>query len=88
MSKTEITDAEWYVLANDAFMSGWGIAEGKTNTVVVPCTTEYEAARVAEYARTRRDTKWVRIVGRKPRQRPGVLYSVVNGWRKAAGVEP
>ena len=88
MSKTikhraDIPDAMRYVLCNDMFMSGWGKAEGRTNTIILPCKSYREAEIVAHNARSRTDQKRVRIVEQKPRLRPGVLYSLMD--RKTAG---
>ena len=76
-SRTEIPDAPFYVLSNDAFMSGWGPAEGKTNTIILPCESYEEAETVEATAKDRGDQKNVRIVANKPRLRPGVLYSLL-----------
>lgn len=74
----EIPKADYYVLSNDTFMSGWGPAKNKTNTLVIPCRDYEEAQAVERYARSRTDQTRVRIVGNKPKLRPGVLYSVVQ----------
>jgi len=76
----ELPSADYYVLSNDTFMSGWGPAEHKTNVCVVPCRDYPTAQRVAEYARSRSDQKRVRIVANKPRPRRNVCYSLVGGW--------
>lgn len=76
-SRTEIPDAPFYVLSNDSFMSGWGQAERKTNTIILPCESYEEAETVQATAQDRGDQKNVRIVGNKPRLRPGVLYSLL-----------
>jgi hypothetical protein len=76
--RSDIPDAPLYVLANDSFMSGWGMAEGLTNTVVLACESYEEAEVVADNARARSDMRRVRIVGEKPRLRRGVLYSFMS----------
>lgn len=81
---SEIPAAAWYVLSNDSFLSGWGPAEGKINTVVAPCKDLNEAKRVAEYARSRSDQKRVRIVGNKPRIKNHVVYSLLSHDRSPA----
>src|SRR2546423_1389595 len=30
--------AAYYVLSDDAFMSNWGLAEGRVNTIILPCS--------------------------------------------------
>ena len=75
--RSEIPNYPLYVMCNDSFMSGWGKAEGMTNTIILPCETYAEAEHVANYADSRTDQKRVRIVTNKPRIRPGVLYSLM-----------
>jgi hypothetical protein len=72
-----IPTAPYYVMSNDTFMSGWGPATDKVNTVVLPCRSYEEAETVAKYAKSRTDQQRVRIVMNKPQLRHGVLYSVV-----------
>jgi hypothetical protein len=62
----QIPDAPWYVLSTDTFMSGWGPAKGLVNRLILPCESEAEAEDVAEYARSRTDTKNVEILNQKP----------------------
>jgi len=70
-------NAPFYVLANDKFLSGWGPAKGKVNTVVLPCATLAEAETVEKNAKNRSDMKFVRIVSNKPRMKQGVMYSLM-----------
>ncbi len=72
----EIPAAPCYVLSNDSFMSGWGPAKGKINTLILPCRSFAEAEIVAQNARNRTDQKRVRIVGNKPRIQSHVYYSL------------
>ena len=78
-----IPKAEYYVLSNDSFMSGWGGASGKINTCVVPCETYEEAEAVADYARSRSDQKRIRIVV-GVRDKAHVVYSMCIGWKDRA----
>lgn len=92
-SRSEIPSARFYVLANDSFMSGWGQAEGKTNTVILPCTDWEEAKTVEANARARSEMRRVRITGAKPTLRPHVLYSLLNRehaerWYTPGGFAP
>lgn len=84
----EIPPAPYYVLSNDTFMSGWGHAEGKTNTVILPCESADEAKIVADNARARSDQKRVRIVTRKPRLQAGHLYSLMDRHEASRWYEP
>jgi hypothetical protein len=59
-------------------MSGWGMAEGMTNRVVLPCESHDEALIVAQNAENRAEMKRVAICSTKPRARRGTLYSVLT----------
>jgi hypothetical protein len=74
--------APYYVLSNDVFMSNWEYAKNTLNVCVVPCKDYETAKRVANYAKSRSDQKYVRIVIHPPRKRDGVIYSLVMGWIK------
>lgn len=76
--RSDIPDAPLYVLANDNFMSGWGPAEGKTNTVILPCADADEAGRVTAIVADRPEMRRVRTASTKPRLRDGVLYSLLT----------
>ena len=51
----------------DKFMSGWGVAEGKINKLVIECETYQEAKIVEDNARNRSEMKYINICTRKPR---------------------
>ena len=55
-----------YVTMTDAFLSGWGRAEGKINKLVFICDNLEEAERIVHYARTRREMKYINIRYDKP----------------------
>jgi hypothetical protein len=74
----EIPKSWGYVLANDSFLSGWGPATDKINTVILLVASYEEAMIVTENARRRSDMRRVRIVCTKPRMRQHVLYSLMN----------
>ena len=76
--RKQIPDAPCYVLAHDTFMSGWGDARGKQNTVILPCDSYQEAETVSDNARRRGDQKRIRIVGNKPRLQSHILYSLLT----------
>lgn len=76
--RSDIPDAPLYVLANDSFMSGWGHAEGKTNTVVLPCADADEAGRVTAIVADRPEMRQVRTAKNKPRLRSDVVYSLLT----------
>lgn len=76
--RSQIPEARFYVLSNDTFMSGWGPARGKINTIILPCESLEEAETVESNCHDRTDQNRVRIVGNKPRLRDGVLYSLLT----------
>jgi len=84
-SARDIPKAPYYVLSNDSYFSGWGWAEGKTNTVILPCQSWDEAMIVQDNAQRRPEQKYVRVVTHKPRLREHVLYSILDesatAWR-------
>ena len=67
VSRKEIPDAPCYVLCNDRVFSGWGQSPNKTNVCILPCKDWAEAIKVSDYAKSRREMRYVRIVGEKPR---------------------
>lgn len=56
----------YYVTMIDNFMSGWGMAEGKINRLVLECCDYVEAMRVESYAKSRSETSSVSILSKKP----------------------
>jgi hypothetical protein len=77
-SPDEIPAAAYYVLCDDTFMSGWGPAADKINTMIFPCADEGEAEVVAANSEARSDVRNVRIVDSLPQLREDVLYSLMS----------
>jgi hypothetical protein len=73
-SKTQIPDAPYYVLTNDKFMSGWGMAEHKINTLIFVCDSYKQAQIVEKNALGRTDQTRVRIVSNKPKLNNSTHY--------------
>src|SRR5512138_1255677 len=82
-SQSQIPDAPYYVLANDSFLSNWGTAAGKTNTVILPCKSYDEAEIVAANAKARSEMRRVRIAYLKPKLSSHIIYSLMD--RETAG---
>ncbi len=59
-------------------MSDWGAAEGRVNTIILPCASHEEAEVVAVNARNRDDQRHVRILDRTPALSSGVVYSLMD----------
>lgn len=64
-----------YVRMEDEFMSGWGMAEGKTNVLVIECDTLEQAQQIEKAGKRRPEMKGVRIVTTEPKGAQHVLYS-------------
>lgn len=77
-SADAIPAAPYYVLSDDAFMSDWGEAEGRVNTIILPATDRAEAEVVAANARNRDEQRNVRILDRTPALSSGVIYSLMD----------
>lgn len=74
--QSEIPEANYYVVMDDSFMSGWGPAESKTNTLIFLCASMSEAETVYNNAKARTDMKRVRINTEKPRLVRGHAYQI------------
>lgn len=57
----------FYVTMTDKFMSGWGLAEGRINRLVFPCSDYDQAEIVATNAEKRGDMSRINICYNKPR---------------------
>lgn len=78
-----------YVTMTDKFMSGWGMAEGKINKLVIECGDSVQAEKIADYARNNRDEmKYINITYNKPSYNSSKyitswkVYSQMTGWIK------
>lgn len=74
MDKDKESKPKFWVTATDTFMSGWGLAAGKTNKMVFPCATWEEAATVAQNLKDRSDMRYINICTRKPSYSPQKYY--------------
>jgi len=57
---------KYYVTMTDKFMSGWGMAKGKNNKLVIVCDTWDEAQTVYDNALHRSEMKFVNIRTTRP----------------------
>ena len=78
-----------YVTMTDKFMSGWGMAKGKINKLVIECENSVQAEKIADYARRNRDEmKYINIRYSKPYYNSNKYltswkkYSNMTGWIK------
>lgn len=68
-----------YVTMTDKFLSGWGMAENKTNKLIVECNTLSQARIVEKNARLRAEMKYINIRFSKPSYN---LNRVFPSWKK------
>lgn len=84
----DFPSAEYYVVAIDSFMSGWGEAEGKRNKIVLPCDSYEEAEVVLANTESRSDMKRAHITSTKPPMDRRVLYSLFSKKSAASWYKP
>lgn len=70
---------KYYVTMTDNFLSGWGKAEGKINKLVLECNSYNEAERVARYASSRSEMKYINISSKKPYYNKDRYYTSYHG---------
>ena len=64
-----------YVTMTDSFMSGWGLARGKSNKLIIECETSEQVHTVYRNAVNRSEMKYVNIRNSKPRYGSNVFES-------------
>jgi len=69
----------FYVTMTDKFMSGWGMAKGLINKLVIECETLEEAKQIERTAHNRNEMKYVNICTTKPSY-PTSRY--LTSWKK------
>lgn len=65
----------YYVTMTDKFMSGWGMAERKTNKFIVVCENWKQAEAIERNAKKRPEMKYINICTTKPRYGANVVES-------------
>lgn len=68
----------FFVTMTDKFMSGWGMAAGKVNKMVVQCDTLAQAELIERNAKRRSEMRRVNICVNKPRYSSHVVVSWKN----------
>ena len=77
-----------YVTMTDKFMSGWGMAKGNTNKLVIECENSVQAEKIAAYAYSYPEMKYINIRYSKPSYNSNKyitswkLFSDMTGWVK------
>lgn len=64
-----------FVTMTDKFMSGWGMAERKTNKLIIECETWEQAETIQRNAQKRPEMKYINICTTKPRYGANVKES-------------
>jgi hypothetical protein len=57
---------QFYVTMTDKFMSGWGMAQGKTNKLIIECQNINQAMQIEHSARKRGEMRYINIRTTKP----------------------
>lgn len=69
---------KYYVTMTDKFMSGWGVAQGKTNKLIIECDTLQQAEQIEKAAHRRSEMRYINIRTTKPRYKSNVVESWKN----------
>ncbi len=70
--------SKFYVTMTDSFMSGWGMAQGRTNKLVFICDSYEEAEIVHENAKNRSEMKYVNISANFPYYNNSKYYTQIK----------
>ena len=77
---------KYYVCMTDKFMSGWGMAEGRKNKLVIECD-HWDVAQHCEYlARKRGEMTYININMHKPYYNPKTYY--VSHHKRTVNAKP
>lgn len=76
---------KYYVSMTDKFMSGWGMADNRTNKLVIECDSYEEALIVQDNAQHRTEMKYINICINKPYYNQE--YYLTNYYSKNDGYE-
>jgi hypothetical protein len=68
----------FYVTMTDKFMSGWGMAHGKKNKLIIECETIAQALQIERTAHKRSEMRYINIRTTKPYYGANILES----WKK------
>jgi len=66
MTTKTTTKPVCYVTMTDKFMSGWGMADNKTNKLIFECDSYSQARIVADNASKRSEMKYINICSNRP----------------------
>lgn len=75
----------FYVTMTDKFMSGWGMAKGKDNIMVVECDSLEDAELIAENAAKRSEMKNINIWTEMPKYDEKKILLSVKSFDQLSG---
>ena len=75
----------YYVTMTDKFMSGWGMADGKTNKFVIACENWAQATAIERAAMDRDEMKYINIARKKPYYNPARFYVSEKSFSELGG---
>lgn len=67
--------SKYYVTMTDRFMSGWGMAKGKTNKLIIECDTHEQAEIIKRNALRRSEMRFVNVCSNRPKYGKSVMES-------------
>lgn len=71
---------KYYVSMTDKFMSGWGMAKGRINKLVIECDSLDQAHTVAAAAHRRSEMRRITLCLRKPRYNESTTLTTTKHW--------
>ncbi len=71
---------KYWVTMTDRFMSGWGMAKGKKNKLVIECDTARQADAIYAAAQQRPEMKYINESYKRPYYNPRTYYV---SWKSA-----
>jgi hypothetical protein len=75
LKENAIFKAKYFVTMVDKFMSGWGLASGRVNKLIIACESYEQAKTVERNAKKRNEMKYVNICSNKPQIKSHVYPS-------------
>jgi hypothetical protein len=76
---------QFYVTMHDTFMSGWGMAKGKDNIMIVECDSLEDAELIAENAEKRSEMKNINIWTEVPKYNEDKVLLSVKTFDQLSG---
>lgn len=71
---------KYYVTMTDKFMSGWGMAQGRINKLVIECETIEQAQQIEIAAHRRSEMRRINLCLHKPRYDESTTLTTIKHW--------